>query len=94
MPWSSETENNSSTWPTWNSRLTWARNNYGKKPEHDVTWKLEKFLVMLANLTALNDLIEAEAQEALLTPKQKKQYQELYEQYRPTRAIGRPKNGK
>lgn len=78
-------------WPTWNSRLNWARNNYQKKEEYDVPWLLQKFLVMLANLTALSALIEEKTNERLLTPKQTKEWRGLYEQYRPTRAVGRPK---
>jgi hypothetical protein len=48
---------------------------------------------MLMNLIALNDLIEEEKGEALLTAKQKKEWMGMYETFRPTRPVGRPKNG-
>ncbi len=94
MSWHNESSEETQTkWPTWNSRLSWARNNYQKKPEYDARWLTHKFLVMLANLTALNDLIEEKANERLLTPKQVKEWRGLYEQWRPTQPVGRPKNG-
>ena len=94
MPWQNgDDESPTGSWPTWNSRLNWARNNYQKKPEYGALWLTHKFLVMLANLTALSALIEEKANERLLTPKQVKEWKGLYEQWRPTQPVGRPKNG-
>ncbi len=70
-------------WPTWNTRLGWAKTNYRRNKEHDIQWKIRKFLLLLVNLTAMSDLIEEEAQEQLLTPKQTTQWREMYEDYRP-----------
>jgi hypothetical protein len=85
-----EAEDDVKSWPTASTRLNWARNNYRG---YSTQRKLQKFLTMLMNLTALNDLIEEEKGEALLTAKQKKEWKGMYETFRPTRPVGRPKNG-
>ena len=91
MAWQSDEASDSDTrkWPTVSTRLNWARNNYR---QYTLQWKLQRFLVLLMNLMALNDLIEEEGGEALLTAQQKRQWREMYETFRPTKSVGRPKN--
>ncbi len=92
MTWQ-ENESAVQKWPTWASRLTWARNNFNRtarEMESPIEWKLRKFMVLMANLIALNNMIEEEGGEALLSPRQKAQWMEAYQSFRPTRATGRP----
>jgi hypothetical protein len=89
MVWENENGSDVQKWPTWSTRRNWARNNYLK---YGIQWKLQKFLVMLANLTVLNDLIEEEGGEVLLTPKQRREWKGWYESFRPTHPVGRPKS--
>ena len=93
MSWQNDETPDTLKWPTWSTRLNWAMSNYQRKEEYDVQWKLQKFLMLVVNLTALANLIERETNEQLLTPKERAQYQALYESYRPTQPSGRPKNG-
>lgn len=91
MGWENESNDSGARrWPTASTRLNWARNNY---QGYTLQRKLQKFLVLLMNLTALSDLIEEEGAEILVTPKQKREWRGLYESFRPTRPVGRPKNG-
>ena len=78
-------------WPTWNSRLSWARNNYQRKPEQDAHWRLQKLLVLLANLVALSGLMEEKDGELIVSHRLRRQWEEMYETYRPTNPPGRPK---
>ena len=73
-------EDTSNNWPTWETRLTWGRKNYQRHPE--LTWLIQKYLTMTANLTALAQMIEEEGMEQLVTPSQVKYWRELYEAYR------------
>ncbi len=81
MGWENDETNDTKKWPTSSTRLNWARNNYSK---YTLQWKLQRFLVLLMNLTALDDLIEEEGGEALVTAKQKREWRGMYETFRPT----------
>ncbi|KKN83880.1 hypothetical protein LCGC14_0295330 [marine sediment metagenome] len=84
-----ESDNPPRKWPTASTRLNWARNNY---QNHSLQWKLQRFLILLMNMIALNDQLEEEGGEALVSPKQRKQWIEMYETFRPTQQAGRPRN--
>jgi hypothetical protein len=84
-----EQEDNGTSWPTANTRVNWARANYRKLPPSE---QLHKFLVMLMNLTALNDLLEEHPKGGqFFTREQKEEWKGWYETWRPTQAVGRPK---
>lgn len=76
------------SWPTANSRINWARHNHGKRPAAE---QLNKFLGMLMNLTALNQLLEEGGVGRFLTREQTEEWKRWYESWRPTQAVGRPK---
>jgi hypothetical protein len=93
MTWqNADGDSDPNKWPTASTRLNWARNNY-LKSEYTMQQKLQKFLVQLMNMIALADLIEEEGGEAVVTPKQKRAWVEMYQVWRPTKQVGRPKNG-
>jgi len=83
-----EQDDSDTSWPTANSRINWARHNYGKKPAEE---QLHKFLVMLMNLTALNDLLEEQGVGQFFSRQQMEEWKGWYETWRPTQAVGRPK---
>lgn len=66
---------------SWEQRVQWGRKNYARNQAHNLNWRLQKFIAMTANLTALAELIEEEAQEQLLTPKQIRQWKDMYGEY-------------
>lgn len=61
---------------TWEQRVQWGRKNYQRG--YDLTWKMNKYLAMAANLTALAELLEEEAQTQLVTPRQEKEWEKMY----------------
>ena len=66
---------------SWEQKVQWGRKNYARNPDHTLDWRLKKFINMTANLTALAELVEEEAQEQLLTPKQIRQWKEMCEEF-------------
>lgn len=76
------------TWPTANSRINWARANHSKRPPEE---QLSKFLGLLMNLTALNQLLEEQGVGEFLPREQTEEWKRWYESWRPTQAVGRPK---
>ena len=92
MAWQVDEDDAGATkrWPTASSRLNWARNNYRRMSLQE---KLQKLLILMMNLTALDDLIEEEKGETYLKPRLKKEWRASYETFRPTKPVGRPKNG-
>ena len=66
---------------SWEQRVQWGRKNYARNQAHTLNWRLKKFISMTANLAALAELIEEEEQEQLLTPKQIRQWREMFEEF-------------
>lgn len=81
-------DDSDTSWPTANSRINWARHNYGKKPAEE---QLSKFLGLLMTLTTLNDLLEEQGLGRFFTREQTQEWRGWYETWRPTQAVGRPK---
>jgi len=61
---------------TWEQRVEWGRKNYQRG--YDLDWKMNKYLALAANLTALAAELEEEAQTQLVTPRQEQAWKELY----------------
>ena len=81
-------EESDASWPTANSRINWARANHSKKTAEE---QLSKFLGLLMNLTALNQLLEEGGVGQFIPREQTEEWKRWYESWRPTQAVGRPK---
>ena len=92
MKWQKDEEGDNDTkeWPTVSSRLNWARNNY-RRSNLTIQQQLQKLLILTMNVIAMDDLIEEETGESYIKARQKKEWKEWYQSFRPTQSVGRPK---
>lgn len=62
---------------SWEQKVAWGRKNYRRG--YDSSWKIQKFLSLAANMTALAEALEEEEQMELVTPKQVQWWKSMYE---------------